>query len=293
MLKSADRLLDRLERACRTDDERAVVLSKRVYLHLANCWEQAPSQKFHIFADRRSRELRKSVAGLSRLLRDHWDGTISQEAMQSLCRILRDAEAVARRTDRSAADKNLLRTVRRAFPRWKPSCYAGPDRKTRGDWELVYGSEAYVLAAMGQVADWFGGPVPIRYRLAIPGGRDKPRHWLSSSYRAIADPRALLMPGEWKRHAAEKGPFAPEAFASPIFPEVPVRRAAWWDDHGEQHAFDELGPDLLVSIDIPVGRHLLSFYCVDPDWSRTRHPRQQSILLVDEQREILAAAPAD
>lgn len=35
---------------------------------------------------------------------------------------------------------------------------------------------------------------------------------------------------------------------------------------------------------------MLSFYCLDFDWYRTRHPRQQSVLIVDEEHRVLNAA---
>ena len=200
--------------------------------------------------------------------------------MQSVCRLLREADS----------DPDLAGLVQDALPSWRPDAYLGQDRITRGDWELAYGRESYVLAAMGQLTDWFGGSMAVRYSLAIPGGRDRPRHWLSSSFRAIPDPRALLMPAAWKKLVAAEGPFPAEWFGKSICPKATVRRAAWWDDHGEQHAFDELGPDLLVNIDIPPGEHQLSFYCLDPDWYHTRRPRQQSVLLVDAQRQVLAAS---
>jgi hypothetical protein len=48
--------------------------------------------------------------------------------------------------------------------------------------------------------------------------------------------------------------------------------------------------DLLVHVDVPAGEHMLSFYCLDFDWYRTHHPRQQSVLIVDEEHRVLNAA---
>ena len=76
-----------------------------------------------------------------------------------------------------------------------------------------------------------------------------------------------------------------------MFPDGKVRRASWWDDHGEMHPFDDEGPDLLLIIEnLPETEYLFSAYMMDFDWRTTAHPRQQSVLVFSEDGAFLNAA---
>ena len=68
------------------------------------------------------------------------------------------------------------------------------------------------------------------------------------------------------------------------------RRSSWWDDHGEMHPFDDEGPDLQVelALDEPVCR--LALYMEDHDWKTTAHPRQQSVIIYDQNGDFRNAA---
>lgn len=258
---------------------RARALSDLAYIDFLEARE-AGNGRFP-FVGRTRRDLRAVAQGLSRLLREHPTESIGQDGMQAACAVLRSAES----------DPRVAKAIADELPSFNARVrYLGQDRETRGDWPMLYGGEGYALAAMGQTVSWFEG-LGMRCRVSIPGGRDVPRCWLDPAGRDVADPRALLVPGRWRTELAKAGP--PPAEQPPLFPllpGVPVRRAAWWDDHGEESAFDERGPDLLVHLDIPEGEHRIAFYCLDFDWYATRHPRQQSVLITGPAGELLNAA---
>jgi hypothetical protein len=232
------------------------------------------------FAAARRHGRRDCAGGLARLVGEHWTESVGQDAMQAACAVLRLAEI----------DPRTAKAIATALPAFNTRVrYLGQDRTTRGDWPMLYGGEGYVLAAMGQTVSWFEG-LGTSCRLALPGDRDAPRGWLDPAGKDIADPRALLLPGLWRTELAKAGPPPAGQALLPLLPGAPFRRAAWWDDHGEEAAFDELGPDLLVHLDIPAGEHRIAFYCLDFDWYATRHPRQQSVLIASESGEVLNAA---
>lgn len=66
------------------------------------------------------------------------------------------------------------------------------------------------------------------------------------------------------------------------------RRYASWDDRGEVRPFDDAGPDLLVSVRLPEGLHLVSLYLVDWDWHEGPHPRMQTVTVLDRADDPLA-----
>jgi len=273
----AERCLRELRRIATDDTDHARALSASIYLDYLR--SRTASAGFLRTFDRRKSFSARAIKTLETLLKEYPRETVSQSAMQAICALFREAE------DGSA----LARAIRKLFPGSRDVRHLAPDHATRGDWPLAYGAEGYALAAMGRKISWYGGS-GTSCQLAIPGERDVPRNWLSSTSTTIEDPRALLMPGLWAPRLAALSPPPPEYFEKPILPGAKIRRASWWDDHGEQHAFDELGPDMLVSIRIPEGPHRLSFYCLDHDWHATLHPRQQSILLLGEKGELLDVA---
>lgn len=217
-----------------------------------------------------------------------------QSAMQAFCRVLRLAEK----------DERILDKVRYVFPNFGKRChFQGIDTKTRGDWMLSYGTHGWLLPAMGQITDWKSPNVRLNsestenhrwpsncsYSLSIPGKRDFPRLWLPGSSRKITDSSALLMPFPFLRQLEALSKVSLENLKSPLFSEVALRRASWWDDHGEMHPFDDNGPDfnILLNSSVPIGRLALYFY--DIDWSRTRHPRQESLMLFSSAGDLLNA----
>ena len=81
----------------------------------------------------------------------------------------------------------------------------------------------------------------------------------------------------------------PEGVSPCLFPKLDLRRAAWWNDHGEMHPFDDAGPDMILEMkDLPEN-YLLSMYFLDYDWRKSLHPRQQSMLVMDETGALLNA----
>ena len=205
-----------------------------------------------------------------------------QSAMQAFCRVLRLAEKNAATAD----------AVRRRFPSFDGNCTVlSDDRMTLGDWQMHYGNRFYVLAAMGQVRDWNGpgGREPLEYSVTVPADRDIARYWLPASQRELDDPSALLMHGRYKKGLSEVSEWQTLEKLFPLSGGK-FRRSSWWDDHGEMHPFDDGGPDLQIDLAIyePVAR--LALYLEDHDWKGTAHPRQQSVVLFDEEGAFRNAA---
>jgi len=206
-----------------------------------------------------------------------------QSAMQAFCRILRIAEK----------DEALLARVRHYFPDFSKDCrYFEPDRLTKGDWQMYYGEDLYILAAMGQVLDWSGTATfrhKPQYRLSIPGDKDKARLWLAKENEELDAPEALLMHGQYKQKLATLSNLSLDNLL-PLLPKEKVRRSSWWDDHGEMHPFDDSGPDLEINVSLPTGNVFLTLQLGDYDWKRTKHPRQQSILVFNNEKALTNAA---
>ena len=217
-----------------------------------------------------------------------------QSAMQAFCRVLQLAET----------DSSVMAMARRRFPKFGDGCAAlPPDLSTRGDWAASYGSETFILAAMGQTRDLH--PLlpgrPFNYKLSVPGDRDRACRWLPKRQCDIADPDALSAPDglETLRSLRRFCPNFPETKADALrHASARGRTASWWDDHGEMHPFDDNGPDLLLELDaadtFPIaaasGPRILTFLHADFDWRDTLHPRQQSLLLFDADGNLLNAA---
>ena len=264
-----DRLVKQLSGLAETSAETARLKSARLFFACADLLENSDELTAPEYA------VGDALRDFRKLALEHGGDTISQDALQAAALLLRHA----RRND------DLLNRVRKVLPHFnRKAGYIGRDSDTRGDWVLSYGCDGYVLAAMAQIGDWQSAPEPLEYSLAIPAKKDLPRNWLA--VRNTADPHTLLKHGSYRHAWGNAEPPAPEDLLEPLLRGVPVRRAAWWDDHGEQHAFDEQGPDLLVHITVPPGLHRLSFYLLDADWSKTWHPRQQGMVLFDEHDNI-------
>ena len=264
-----DGVLKQLSRLSKTSAETARLTSARLFFACRDLLKDSRE-----LTDR-DRAITEALKDFRTLALEHGEDTMSQDALQAAALLL----SGARRND------DLLNRVRKVLPHFnRRAGYIGRDSDTRGNWVLSYGTDGYVLAAMAQIGDWQSSPEPLEYSLTIPGGKDLPRNWLAA--RNTADPRALLKHGSYRHAWGHAEPPLAGDLLKPLLPGVPVRRAAWWDDHGEQHAFDEQGPDLLVHITVPPGLHRLSFYLLDSDWSKTWHPRQQGMVLFDEHDNI-------
>lgn len=214
--------------------------------------------------------------------------------MQAFCRVLRLAET----------NPAVMAMARRRFPKFGDGCAAlPPDLSTRGDWAATYGSETFILAAMGQTRDLH--PLlpgrPFNYKLSVPGDRDRACRWLPKRQCDIADADALSAPDglETLRSLRRFCPNFPETKADALRHALARgRTASWWDDHGEMHPFDDNGPDLLLELDAADafpgaatgGPRILTFLHADFDWRDTLHPRQQSLLLFDADGNLLNAA---
>ena len=205
-----------------------------------------------------------------------------QSGMQAFCQLLRYADT----------DKELLAIVREYFPDYSTTCFSlSPDRLTQGDWIPYYGLGGYVLASMGQVMDWRGGLMPFTYKLRLPVQNDVPRHWLAPENRGVANREALLRNDFFSDLFMEKDTFLDnDPFRNGhLWPKEKIRRASWWDDHGEMHPFDDRGPDFILDMSIPEGDKMVSLYLLDYDWRRTWHPRQQSVCVFSDSGELLNA----
>ena len=120
-----------------------------------------------------------------------------------------------------------------------------------------------------------------RYSLRLPVQDDQSRLWLDRSLRHVATPDALLVP-KGVHDTFEM--MDRVTFMSPgkhLAPGKPIRRASWWDDHGEMHPFDENGPDFLLDWHSVRSRKRVALYFLDYDWRYTRHPRQHSVIVLD------------
>jgi hypothetical protein len=141
--------------------------------------------------------------------------------------------------------------------------YAGRDAELQGDWDFRYGLQDAVLCAMGSPASFnYGTRGALEYELDAGSGDEVVRAWVGA--KRTSDRRALYSPMSGRR------------------------RYASWDDRGEVRPFDDEGPDLLVSVRVPAGPHLLALYLVDWDWYAGAHPRMQTVTVLNKTQEPLA-----
>lgn len=141
--------------------------------------------------------------------------------------------------------------------------HGGRDTELQGNWNFRYGLQDAVLCAMGSPASFnYGTRGALEYELDAGSGDEVVRAWVGA--KRTSDRRALYSPMSGRR------------------------RYASWDDRGEVRPFDDEGPDLLVSVRVPAGPHLLALYLVDWDWYGGAHPRMQTITVLDKGQEPLA-----
>lgn len=140
------------------------------------------------------------------------------------------------------------------------------DRTTRGEWPLGYGREYHVLCAQNFVVDRTGGMGPeLSYDLDTTSSEEPGRRWVTK--RTDNDPAAL-----WD-------------------PVVRTHKPANWDDHGEQEPIGS-GPDLLITLDVPTGGHILSLYFVN-DYNFYEPNRYYTISITDKSDQLLAVTDVE
>jgi tetratricopeptide (TPR) repeat protein len=180
-------------------------------------------------------------AGAARVLQDalKWGsfGTVPPEAILTL-------QDIYERCLHSGAEKAL--PMANLFP--KHVVYLGRDDETQGDWNARYGT-AYILCGMASPFDYTKGlERDEQYwpKTGEPLETKGTRAWVQSLN--TNDKRALVNPVDGGR------------------------RFSGWDDYGETHPFDNLGPDLFLSVCVPPGPHTVSLYLSDWNWGETEHP---------------------
>ena len=208
-----------------------------------------------------------------------------QSAMQAFCIILRLAER----------DDALMAIVKRKFPHFNDLCIAmQPDRLTRGDWPMAYGGDSFILAAFRQDEDFAEDKNgrQVNYNLSTCADGGTIWRWQPSRQKFASEQSALVIPStfikypprEWKSSGwlddclGNKG----------LFKEKYCRRVAWWNDGG-MHPFDEAGPDICIQLEPAAKEQLVSLYLCDIDWRFSFHPRQQSIVVRDDDGNLLNA----
>ncbi|MBR0459166.1 MAG: hypothetical protein IJJ26_08000, partial [Victivallales bacterium] len=193
-----------------------------------------------------------------------------QSAMQAFCYMLR----------KSDSDKAIRTAVKGHFPFFRKDIrYLDEDRITRGDWPMNYGRDGFALAAMGKIMD-IKGP-GSKYAIRLPIRDDLPRRWLDPRYKELSQPEVLLSLQGFIETFIELDRVPSLKRGQTYAPKQKIRRASWWDDHGEMHPFDDNGPDFLLDWSSPPGDKRISLYFLDLDWRKTLHPRQHSLIVLD------------
>ncbi|MDY0176794.1 MAG: hypothetical protein RBT25_07870 [Lentisphaeria bacterium] len=157
-----------------------------------------------------------------------------------------------------------LRQLPLASDRGKVIVPLRDDRSTRGCWPLGYGADFHLLAAQNFITDRKGGAgpaMPCRFRTTDP--KEKSRLWVTRL--RDEDPVALWNPHEKSHTSANR------------------------DDYGEQYPLGN-GPDLLMSCEIPAGRHVLALYFAN-DYNYYESQRAYTISVTDADRRLLCLAP--
>ena len=225
------------------------------------------------------------LAPIAEIFRTLPDESPRQSAMQAVCRVLQMAEN----------DAALMATVRRHFPHFgkgvKP---LHSDRLTLGDWPLAYGENSYLLPWLIRPPNQhatIGGPADFKLM------RADGNHFLLWNKGKVATRHAMLNPSsnyqEWKSSAwlddcASYGT-VPAASDGGLFAGKKMRLSAWWNDGGVSHPFDDAGPNLRIDVSQLAKGAQISICLGDLDWRNTLHPRQQSIVALDENGELLTA----
>lgn len=268
-MREAEALLGQMKPS--SDTERAWLLSHRAHLAFLEWLDGGGKDKACLDG---------VLAPVAEILSKLPDESPRQSAMQAFCRVLRMA----------GDEPATMSIVKKLFPSFSEGCIAlPPDRMTKGDWMMYYGKYYHALAAMGQTADWTGGIGQCKYRLYVPGKKDVPRYWLPNSQRKLTNTSAFVMHIPFVEESGRINAMGIKDVSPFLFPKLPIRRASWWDDHGEMHPFDDEGPDMTMQISSLPDECLLSIYYLDYDWKNTLHPRQQSMMVFDDSGNFVDA----
>lgn len=161
--------------------------------------------------------------------------------------------------------------------------FLGEDNQTKMNWVGRYGNSGFILFAMAGYAsrDLFG----------VPGEYGTTRYERNAE---LPEPR----PMSYMKETSESG-FRGYAWRTAYKTRIPgalynpltgLGDWLYWDDTGERHPFDNLGPDLILTLSIPEGVHILSAYFAQRDWWCTSRPTHLSVVLFDESSEPIALA---
>ena len=252
--KAAKKLLGKMRPE--NDGEKAWLLSHHAHLSFIE-WLDGGAMDVKL--------LEGTIAPVAEILEKMPMVSPKQSAMQAFCRVLRMAER----------DADVMKMVKRHLPSFKGSVkYLGEDSVTKGDWPFHYGMNGCALAAMSYS---FGA----QFKLRLPVDYDTPRYYYDPSKIAVAAPDALLAPTGAMEEFATMSRVDYMSLGQHFASGKKLRRALWWDDHGEMHPFDDNGPDLLLDWLGTSDRRRVALYLLDYDWRNTLHPRQQSIIVYD------------
>ncbi len=199
-----------------------------------------------------------AVETLTRLLREHPSSSPSREAALALGRVQERLGGLS-----------------------ETASYLGEDRRTKGDWWLSYGTDAFVLCLAGGDCDLFGHPGSLCFSNAMHGKDTLHGEPPLTYYSRTSEPDSWMTVGWIGAPVTDD----PRASYNPL-----TRKGllAWWDDGGQTHPSDDAGPDILLRTVIPEGLWRLALYFVDADWAGTWRPREHAIVIGTREGELLA-----
>lgn len=121
--------------------------------------------------------------------------------------------------------------------------YLGEDWRTQGDWIGHYGRQYAVLCAAG---------APLDHNMIS-----------DPTYSVQGQIGDVHMPGDSLRRWVH---WAHTDYPRSLYDPIPgYRRQAEWDDHSETYPYPYDGPDVWLTVTVPNGVHLLSFYDINKD----------------------------
>ncbi|MCE5216022.1 hypothetical protein LLH03_03220 [bacterium] len=178
-------------------------------------------------------------------------------------RVARESLSVWQRRQGEYALKRVAELSRQPLALGESVLSLPEDRTARGYWPLGYGLESYVLCGQQFYLDRAAGSGPaLIYHFATTDAKEPSRLWVSA--KRDGDP------------------------AAPWDPVGRSYRSANRDDCGERRAVGE-GPDLLVTLEVPAGTHLLSLYFVN-DHNYYEPNREYTVSITDAQQRLQALA---
>ncbi len=200
------------------------------------------------------------------------------DAVETFTRLLREHPADSPSREAALA---LGRVQERLGGLSETASYLGEDRRTKGNWWLSYGTDAFVLCLAGGDCDLFGRPGSLCFSDAMHGKDALHGEPPLTYYARTSEPDSWMTLGWISAPVTDD----PRATYNPV-----TRRGllAWWDDGGQTHPSDDAGPDILLRTVIPDGLWRLALYLVDADWGGTWRPREHAIVLGTREGELLA-----